>query len=442
MPHYVSFLALPSSLLFVDFPAQLIRLLLQGLLIFFAVTERTGHHVAFKVILKLFPRLGPEAHLTSEEFPRFLRLSRKRCFSSAHACQYPRLRCRSSRLLVVRSSRIESAHIPVASTRSTVVVRNVLFLWVSKRLGPLEGSGSREEDCPQLEWRKGGSWLLALYFPRASLWPEGVSHLPPCQAPQRAQRARHEVPVDGHTPRRPSSRIELPALPSAPLLASLVVPLGSLSPCLSPPSTRFVPRLFVLDASLGTSMVACDLRPCVSADHEYFGALRDPGVDEEDVSFCGFAETDSFVDSRTSLTTLVWFVQDRLRARHRRLHPLLAPSCPVFWPQAPSSCRHTISVRTRTPSNALTCRSSLLTSLISSMMSSNFSSGTPSLSSLGLLHVSSSLQSSADSRHMWVGITFLLAPLVWRLAFAITFSPVTGTGWRDFYLKLSDTFSH
>ena len=53
-------------------------------------------------------------------------LSRKRCFSSAHACQYPRLRCRSSRLLVVRSSRIESAHLPVASTKKPTISSTIV----------------------------------------------------------------------------------------------------------------------------------------------------------------------------------------------------------------------------------------------------------------------------------------------------------------------------
>ena len=43
-------------------------------------------------------------------------------------------------------------------------------------------------------------------------------------------------------------------------------------------------------------MVADDLRPCVSADHEHLGALHDAGVDEDDFSCCCPAETEASVD--------------------------------------------------------------------------------------------------------------------------------------------------
>ena len=44
----------------------------------------------------------------------------------------------------------------------------------------------------------------------ASLRPEGVSHLPACQAPQCARQARREVPAGGRTPPQLPLLIELP----------------------------------------------------------------------------------------------------------------------------------------------------------------------------------------------------------------------------------------
>ena len=117
----------------------------------------------------------------------------------------------------------------------------------------------------------------------------------PCLPAQCAQNARHEIPVGDRTPRRLSFRIDLPVLPPAPLLASHGGPLGSASPC-SFFSTHSVPKVFVLDTPVGTSVVADDLRPCVSADHEHLCTSREACVDEDDFTSRGFAKVDALVD--------------------------------------------------------------------------------------------------------------------------------------------------
>ena len=43
-------------------------------------------------------------------------------------------------------------------------------------------------------------------------------------------------------------------------------------------------------------MVAHDLRPCVSADHDYLCALHGTGVDDDNFTRRGFAKAEAFVD--------------------------------------------------------------------------------------------------------------------------------------------------
>ena len=128
----------------------------------------------------------------------------------------------------------------------------------------------------------------------ASLWPGGVSHLPPCQAPQCAKRAR-QAPVAGRTPRQSSSRTELPVRQSVPLLALLVGPLCSLSLC---PSAFHVSRSQALLARypLGPEPRRSPPYPRVSADREYFSTLHGAGVDEHDFARWGFPEAKALVD--------------------------------------------------------------------------------------------------------------------------------------------------
>ena len=108
-----------------------------------------------------------------------------------------------------------------------------------------------------------------------------------------ARRATLEV---GCTPRRLRSPTGLPVPPSVSPLVSLAAPLDSPALCPSPPSTLCDPTPFELDTSLGTSMVAHDLRPCVSADREHLCAVRDAGVDEDNFACLDFPRTEALVD--------------------------------------------------------------------------------------------------------------------------------------------------
>ena len=53
----------------------------------------------------------------------------------------------------------------------------------------------------------------------------------------------------------------------------------------------------MLDTPLGTSVVADELRPCVSADHEHLCTSHEAGVDEDDFSSRGFAKVEALVDN-------------------------------------------------------------------------------------------------------------------------------------------------
>ena len=83
----------------------------------------------------------------------------------------------------------------------------------------------------------------------------------------------------------------------------LLVPF--LSPHVSSPgSSCSIPHL-------DSTMVADDLRPCVSADHEHLSALHDAGVDEDDFARQGFATAEALVKQplvNSQLQTLVLFV--------------------------------------------------------------------------------------------------------------------------------------
>ena len=52
----------------------------------------------------------------------------------------------------------------------------------------------------------------------------------------------------------------------------------------------------MLDTLLGTSVVANELRPSVSADHEHLCTSHEAGVDEDDFSSGGFAKVEALVD--------------------------------------------------------------------------------------------------------------------------------------------------
>ena len=56
------------------------------------------------------------------------------------------------------------------------------------------------------------------------------------------------------------------------------------------------PRLSGSIPPLGTSMVADDLRPCVSADHEDLGTLHSAGVDEDDLTRDSLTKAETLVD--------------------------------------------------------------------------------------------------------------------------------------------------
>ena len=101
------------------------------------------------------------------------------------------------------------------------------------------------------------------------------------------------------------------------------------------------PRLSGSIPSLGTSMVANDLRPCVSADHEHLRALHDAGVDEHDLTGGSLVKAVSLVDKPACR---LWSA-GHVRACSRLVcegssffvwELSLFPASPAFWPPRPS----------------------------------------------------------------------------------------------------------
>ena len=62
------------------------------------------------------------------------------------------------------------------------------------------------------------------------------------------------------------------------------------------PPRSVAPSLSGSIPTLGTSMVADDLRPCVSADHGHLRALHGAGVDEHDLTRETLTKAETFID--------------------------------------------------------------------------------------------------------------------------------------------------
>ena len=175
-----------------------------------------------------------------------------------------------------------------------------------------------------------------------------MSHLPLCEAPRCAQRAR-KAPVADRTPR---------AVFSSDCVASYAVNAAArficwatLFPFSLSLSTFHVsrPQSLLARYPVGSSIVVHHLYPRVCAYREYFSTLHGAGVDEHDFACRGSPEARAFVDepfvdkhfSRPS-TDSEEPPESLLRAQHHRLRVVLAPSCPVFWPQSPPWFRRAI----------------------------------------------------------------------------------------------------
>ena len=115
-------------------------------------------------------------------------------------------------------------------------------------------------------------------------------------------------------------------------LSVLFLPPRSLAPCLS----CSIP-------SLSTSLVAHDLRPCFSADHEHLRALHDAGMDEHDLTSGSPAKAVSLVDEPLVDNQLHDFGAVREGFSETGLALLvfgagssLFPASPAFWLPRPS----------------------------------------------------------------------------------------------------------